>query len=112
MYTQWLGNNLANGHTWIERAVRVLENHLRFAAEWFGVSTVQFGDVLPFEPNLSRRRFNQSQDGAAERGFAAPALADESNGFPFIDCEAHAINRAHPTDGPLQHAGADREMRL
>src|SRR5664279_2986116 len=102
MDAQWLGDDLADGHPWIERTVRVLENHLRFASERLRVGAIQLGDVLTVEPNLASGRFDETQHRASERGLAATALADETDGFPFIDGEAHAVHCAHPADGTLQ----------
>lgn len=107
---QGFRDDVADGHTRIERTVRVLKNYLRFAAKWFGVRAGELGDVMSVEPDFARSGFNQSQERPPERGFATTAFADEADRLSFVDCETDTIHGAYPADGALQHTRADWEM--
>src|SRR5258708_21594637 len=44
---QWLADDLQQGHSWIQRGVRVLEDHLHVRPQTSQLFAVQFGDVHP-----------------------------------------------------------------
>ncbi len=105
-------DDVADGHARVQRTKRVLEDHLRFATERFQAGAVELRDVLVLEPDFAGGRFDKPQQGAAQRRLAATRFTDEADGFAFVDGEGHAVHRAHPADGTLQHARADREVRF
>jgi len=51
-----------------------------------------------------------AQDAARDGGFAAAALADQSQSLTALDRKAHILHRAHPTRLALQQPASDREL--
>ena len=56
------------------------------------------GDVGPQKPDGAAARLDQAQDHAPERGFAAAALADDTQRFTGRETEADIIDRAQRAD--------------
>src|SRR5690606_12224745 len=65
----------------VERAVRVLEDHLDVAAERPHGPLRQVGDVTAVEDDPAARGPEQPGDQAAGRGLAAPRLAHQAEGL-------------------------------
>ena len=102
---QRFANDPADGHAWVERAVRVLENHLGLPAK-----SAEVGNLLPGKLNRPGRWLDESEQGPPESRLAAPAFADQADAFALVDCKRDAIHRPHPADRLLQNPGPDREM--
>ena len=90
---QRLADDVLDGHARIQRAERVLENHLEFPPPRAQLGAVHAREIFAAEKNLARRRLHQAQDGAGQRGFAAAAFADEAERFARRDGETHAVHR-------------------
>ena len=54
-------------------------------------------------------RFDQAQEAARDGGFAAAALADKAQTFPFIDGESYIVDRLDVAHCASQEAALDRE---
>ena len=82
---QRLADDLLDRHARIERAVRVLKNHLELAPPRAQGRAAHFQDVLAVERDFPRSRFDEPDDGAAERRLAATAFTDEAERFARRD---------------------------
>ena len=88
----------------IERAERILENHLHAAAKAAQGRIWKSRDILAFEANLARCRLGDAQEAARQCGLAAAALTDQPDRFARADGEVDAVDSAD--DGPT----TDREV--
>src|SRR5436190_12706823 len=106
--------DLADGHARIERAIRVLKDHLEFATPLAEFIAAHFRDVFTFQKNLSRRGVNQTKDGAPQRRFAAATFSDQPKSLAGGDRETHIIDSLHvmlhATEEPVFHGEMDLEV--
>ena len=102
---------VADLHARVQRAVRVLEDHLDAPAQRQQVPAVQAGDVDAVIDDRALGRAFQAQDAAPGGGLAAAAFADQAQRLAAPDGEVDAVHRLH-----LAHLAAgddalgDREM--
>src|SRR5713101_1558082 len=96
-----LGDNLADLHARIQRAVRVLENDLNPPPQRQKLFAFQLCDVDAVIEDLAAGRPLEPQDAPAGRGLATAALADQPEGLAAADREVDAINRLNLTDPPV-----------
>src|SRR2546422_4230122 len=94
MHGQRLGDDLAHRHPRIERAVRVLEDHLHLAADRPQIVVAEKREIASLEHDLAVRRTFELEDAPAGGGLAAPRLADEPERLSPADPEAHAVHGA------------------
>ena len=62
MNKQRLRNKLANGHTRVERCIRILENELHIAAHFLKTSLVKLTYILAIKHNFTAGRLDQAHD--------------------------------------------------
>jgi hypothetical protein len=111
---QWLTDIVKQGHARIERAKRILKNHLDLSPQRLQFIAGQFGKIndlviLAPEQDLSRSRINSAQDAARGCGFAATAFPDQSKSFALEDIKTDIIDRTDMPDGFVEHACRDRK---
>src|SRR3990172_1900698 len=100
-----LADLVADGEDRIERGHRLLKDHRDLVA-------ADLAHLLIFEPeqipaaiedlsadDFSRRRSDQAHDRKRSDALAAARLADQAEGFPFVDGKGHAVDSAHFTFG-------------
>src|SRR5262245_53921670 len=104
-------DNLLNPHTWIQRCVGILEDHLYPPADNLQLSRVSAKDVFTVKQRLAGARLLKAHQGARDRRLAAAALADQPQRFTFVN------RKIDPIDGPDEtgvssqpQAAADRVM--
>jgi len=112
MDVQRFADDLLNGHARVERAVGVLENHLELAPPRAQGRATHFQNVLAVERDFPRRRFDEPDDGAAERRLAAAAFADEAERFAGRDAEADVVHRLHGFSDAPEHPVLHGKMHL
>jgi hypothetical protein len=112
MNIQRLTNDVLHRHARIQRAERVLKNHLESPPPRAKFATAHLCDVLAFEPDAARRRHDESHDGTPQRGLAATAFAHQSERFAGREAEAHVIHRFHQSQAAAEHALLHREVDL
>ena len=66
------------------------------------------GDIQAIKPDAAAGRFDQPQDTARHRGFAAAGLTDEPERFPDAQREADAVHGMHGADLAAKDAAAHR----
>ena len=110
VHAERLGQDLADGHPGVERAVGVLEDHLDPAPEGPEGGLVERREVLAFEEDRPARRPLELQDAPPRRRLAAARLADEAEGLAAADREAHPVHRADHPGGAAEQAGAHVEL--
>src|SRR5204863_8696327 len=88
----------------VERGERVLEDDLQLPAVGPEFLLAETCDVMAVELDGAGRRLDQAHDGAANRGLAAPALADQPQRLGRADREAHAVDGVDVADGAAQQA--------
>ena len=118
MQCKGFGEHVADGHSRVERAVRVLENHLHLTAQRAHLALREAEQVAPVEPDLPRSRLDQAQREASGGRLAAARFADQRQSFPGVELEADVVDRANRLEvldqvfcaqqrrhsGALQHA--------
>jgi hypothetical protein len=96
--------------TGIQRRVRVLEDELHVAPQPLHARPGRAAHVLAAEGQAPGVGLDQAQQEPRQRRLAAAGLADDPERLGRIDVERHAVDRAHPGVGALQHAAAQREV--
>ena len=71
MNSHGLGDDLADGHTRIERSIGVLEDELHLTTHVLDLMLAHLGNVFALEEHLTCRRLGQAHDGAARGGLTA-----------------------------------------
>jgi hypothetical protein len=77
LHVERLGDYIGDAHQRVERAVGVLENHLRVAPEQPQRVAVEQRDVAPREADLARGRLDQPQHAAPDRRLAGAGFASD-----------------------------------
>jgi hypothetical protein len=73
-----LAELIADAHARIQRAGRVLEDHLHALTQGAPFGDGQIDDAAPFEQDVPRRRGLDAEREPGERALAAAAFADEA----------------------------------
>ena len=108
-----LGNDLADLHARVERAVRILENDLDAAPQCQKVLALRLGDIDAVKKDRACGRPFEPQDAPAGRRLAAAALADQPQGLAAPDSEIDAVDGFHLADLAVDNDPlGDREMHL
>jgi len=106
-----LGDDVADFHARIERAVGVLEDHLDAPAQRAQFLGPQAREVVAVVDDFAGSRPLEQQDAAAGGGLAAAALADKSEGLATPQGEIDAVDRLDLADEAMgDNAFGDREM--
>ena len=103
---QRLADDVGDRQPRIQRAVRILENHLEPAPARAQFRPAQAGDVLALEHNAAGGRLDELDDRASERGLAAAAFAHQPDRFARRDGEAHVIHGADEFLRPAKQTAA------
>src|SRR3546814_7448279 len=88
-----LGYDVADLHARVQRAVRILEDHLHAPPPGDQFPLPQLPQILSLVQDLPRGRPFQLQDAAAGRRLAAAGLADESQGSEEHTSEPQSLLR-------------------
>src|SRR5258706_11312366 len=113
MNAQRIGDDGSHPLARVQRRVRVLEDHLRLAADRPERAPGQPGDVLAVEDDRPAGQLLQPDDAPAEGGLAAAGLADQAERLPRPDLDADVVDGVHPADLALEHDPApDPEILL
>lgn len=112
MDIQCFADALSDGHSWIERVERILENHLKLPPKRAECAGTECGDILSVEHDSAARGLQKTQDGPSEGAFAAAAFADQAHGFPGSDLQRNVVHRLDGQWGSGQGLSLDREMDL
>ncbi len=105
-----LADDGAGGEARIERRVGVLEHDLHAAAMLPHLRRREARDVDAAEHDAARRRLDELEHQAADRGLAAARFADEPERLPAPDREADAVDRLHHAAAAPQQPADNREM--
>jgi hypothetical protein len=93
---------ISYSHSRIERRVRVLKNDLHIATRPPHLCGRKRKKIAPVESYFSRCRFDEPQNAAARRRFAAARLSNKPEGFSAPDRKAYVIDRANHFPAPAQ----------
>src|SRR5215470_20426406 len=96
-----LADDFADFHAWVERAVRILKDHLNAAAQGQQLLALGPGDIDPVIEDLAGRRTLEPQDAAPGGRLPAAALADEPQGLAAADPKVDSIDGFHLADFAL-----------
>ena len=94
-----LGDQRAHGPARAERGDRVLEHHRDRAPPGLQRPLGEAQELGALEADRARLRRHKADDGAAERGLARAALADQREGVAGRDGEGDAGDRLEPEVG-------------
>ena len=117
VHQQRLADIVEQGHARVERAERVLEDHLDLGPQRQQLGGLQRREVDHLSgaravEDFAAGRIDGAQDAARGGGLAAAAFANETQGFALVDGEVDAVDGAHVAYGPLQEALVDGEELL
>jgi hypothetical protein len=97
----------------VQRRVRVLEDHLRVAAELDQLLRLDVGDLLALELDRAAGRIEQAQQQAAGGRLAAARLAHQAERLAALDVEGDAVDGVHGADLLAEdQPGGEREVLL
>ena len=105
---QWFAHDVADGHAWVERRVRILKDHLHVLPQPAELLASQVREVGAFEVNVAGGGRQEANDDAPERRLAAPRLADQAERLPGRDGEIDAIDGVD--DAASEQAATRREV--
>ena len=107
-----LGDDLADGHTRVERSIGVLKDELHLATHVLDLMLAHFGNVFALEEHFACRRLSQAHDGAARGGLTATRLADQAKGLARINLERNVVHSRDDTLGEAlgEHAGLSGKL--
>ena len=92
---QRLGDDIPHRHTGVQRGVRVLKDHLHFAADRLQLALAHMGNVLPVQQNFAGARLINADDRARAAAFAAAGLPYQPQGASAAQGKAdivHGVN--------------------
>jgi hypothetical protein len=114
--TQHLSERLADPSRRVERAVRVLEDHLQLCAKGSPPCRIGVSDVAPVESDVTGRDGGAAEDRAADGRLARAGLADQTERLTYADRQAHPVHGHQrwpaTSDWVLNPDAAKREQRL
>jgi hypothetical protein len=96
MNVERLAHDGADPHAWIERAERVLKDHLDLAPHPAHLARAEPQQIDPVEPHLTRGRLQQSKDASPRGRLAAARFPHQSERLAGRDRERDAVHRADP----------------
>ena len=85
------GDNVADGHTGRQTAVRILEDKLNVRAVLLHLSAFEVGDVVAVEDYLTAVGIVQTKYRASERRLAATRLAHHADCRAAFEVEGHVV---------------------
>ena len=89
----------ANGVARVQGVVRILEDHLRLAADRQQRPRREVRDLLAVDLDRAAGRTDQHQDRPGRGRLARPALADEPKGLARVERQVDAVDGLHLADG-------------
>src|SRR4029077_14408876 len=102
--------DVANGHSRVERRVRILEDDLHLAADLAHLTALEARDVPAVEDDLPGRGLCQLDQRAREGGLATAGLPHEPDRLPGLNGQIYAVDGVDVPDRALQDSRADREV--
>ena len=107
-----LGNDLADGHTRIQRSIGILEDELHLATHVLDLMLAHLGNIFALEEHLTGGRLGQTHDGAARGGLTATRLANQTKGLARINLKRDIVYSRDDTLGEAlgEHAGLSGEL--
>ncbi len=95
MQQQRLRQDVEHAHAWIERGIGILEDDLHLPPLAPEIGSGERQDALARQPHVARRRLDQAQREAAERGLAAARFADKCQRLAPRQREGDLLHRLH-----------------
>ena len=113
MLADSLADDLAHGHTGLQRGEGVLEDDLHLGAHVAHFLGTEVIDLLTVEQHLAAGLFaGQTKDGTAGGGLAAAGLAHQTHGGTALEVKGDAVHGLHITNGLVEHAALDGKVLL
>jgi len=109
MNLERFADDLQNGMPRIQRAKRVLKDHLHLATQRPKLGFGKRQNIASVKQDLAGRRRHQFQNRLPDGAFAAAAFSNEPDRRSWFNREADVVNRFDIAGMPAQHAAADRE---
>ena len=103
MNLERLADDLGNRHARIERAERVLINHLHAPADRAHLAGTELGDVVALELDRTRSGARVAADRHQQRRLAGAIGADQGHDLALADIEVDAVQRL---DGAVEGGDA------
>src|SRR5450759_2576804 len=103
-----LADDIAGGHARIEGSERVLEDDLHRTPVRTQLGLAEMGDIAAVEADAATGRFDQAQDAACHRRFAAAGFSYHAQRFADPQLETHAVHGMHGADTAAQNAASHR----
>jgi hypothetical protein len=112
VHLERLAHDARHPHAGVQAARRILKDDLHLATQAAHLGGRLIEDRFALVDDPPRGRGNEPKQRAADGGLAAARLADETKRLALGEAEAHAVDRLHMPDDPLEEPAADREVRL
>src|SRR6185295_11957694 len=95
MDAERVADDLDHALAWVQRRIRILEDHLHLAAEGAQRGPREARDVLPVEPDGATRRIVQPYQKPAERRLSAARFADHAERLAASHLERDTVDGVH-----------------
>ena len=112
VYLERLADNRADRHTRIQRAIRVLEDHLHLLPGLTHLCSRELAEVSALEKHLTTGGFDEPQERPADCGFATARLADQTKRFSGLNSKRYLIHRLDPGRDAREDSAANRKVFL
>ena len=111
--THRLTDDLAHGHTGLQRGEGILKDDLHLRAHIPHFLVREGIHVLTVKQHLTAGLFaGQTQDGAAGGGLATAGLAHQTHGSTTLEVKGDAVHGLHMAYGLADHTALDGEVLL
>ena len=111
--THCLADDLAHGHTGLQRGEGILEDDLHLRAHIPHFLVREGIHVLTVKQHLTAGLFaGQTQDGAAGGGLATAGLAHQTHGSATLEVKGDAVHGLHMAYGLADHTALDGKVLL
>ena len=107
-----LADDVADGHTGIERSVRVLEDDLHPAAHLLEGVSLQGQDILAVHRDGAARGLLEPQNRPPKGGLAAAGLPYQAKLLTAVDLQADAVDGVDAPNLVTEHSAHDGEVLL
>ena len=98
------GDGVADGDTWVEAGVGVLEDNLQFGPQGAHLVGGEGVEALSAVEDVAGGVVDESQEGAAEGALATSAFAHQAEGLALHDVEADAVDTLQRLQGLAKEA--------
>src|SRR5262245_55397667 len=112
-YSQRPADDIDDAHAWVERGVRILENHLHMFAQLADFPAGEPQDISALEKHLARGSRKEARNQSCGRRFATTALTDQAERLSLRHTKrdlVHGLEHFGTTHPAAHYTAGDIEM--